>query len=145
MAGRKRAPHGQSGVTEAQRASVIGAMRVGLSFDKACRVNNLAPNSMRRERKRLPEFDADCIGAKSHLEQQCLDVIQASAIKQWQAAAWLLERCFGDRYKIHRKAETNNAPATVVINTRPMKGDNDTAGSNADSTRGGGGSDSGAD
>ncbi len=39
----------------------------------------------------------------------------------------------------------HSGPVQVVINTRPMKGDNDTSGSNADTTRGGGGSDSGAD
>lgn len=56
--------------------------------------------------------------AQAEGEVRCLALIASAAQKQWQAAAWLLERRYPEKYgrKDRRDEEKNDQPLTVIVN-----------------------------
>lgn len=92
--------------------AVINAVSEGLPRDTAARLARIAPSTLfdwlargRDGESRFAEFAERVKEAEAQAEQKLIAVIREAAPKQWQAAAWLLERRRPEAYAITNKRE----------------------------------------
>ena len=103
MAKRKR-------LTPKERSEVLAILSAGCSRAAAARCVQCTPYRLRREIVENAKF-AELVGkAEEGVELFYLSRIRGASIKDWRAAAWVLERRLPDRYGT-KKAGTLTAEA----------------------------------
>ncbi len=86
--------------TPENRAKILEALELGTSFDSAAKYAGMDPDTLRTWRREDTSFFEDCEKARGRMQVTMLAVIKRAAIteKQWQAAAWKLERIFPEEF-----------------------------------------------
>jgi transposase len=77
---------------------VVEATRKGLTRKVAARAAGVAPSTLYKELRENAEFSQQVKNAQADGEECLVDLIREHAAATWQAAAWLLERRYPDRY-----------------------------------------------
>lgn len=112
---------------ERVRNTIIAALKMGLSREDACYLAGVSPSTFSKFVNRLEEsqtdtksvtkelldFFIDIKKARSELKVRMLRKIDEAAEKNWQAAAWRLERGFPDEFG----RKFNEAKVTVDKNS----------------------------
>jgi transposase len=79
-------------------AKVIEATRKGLTRAVAARAAGISPTTLYKELRENPQFAQAIKEAQASGEEALVDIIKGHAFETWQAAAWLLERRYPERY-----------------------------------------------
>ena len=87
MLGRPR-----SVMTEPVIATILRAVEVGLPVERAAHAAGVDAATVRSHRKRHSEFATALEKAEATSALRLVTRIQTASEKQWQAAAWILER-----------------------------------------------------
>lgn len=74
------------------------ATRKGLTRKVAARVAGISPTTLYKYLREDAEFAQRVKSAQADGEESLVDLIREHAADTWQAAAWLLERRYPDRY-----------------------------------------------
>jgi hypothetical protein len=98
-----------------QQRDVCTILSVGGSRETAAKFVGCAPEAIRRDADRDPEFSERLKRAESNLEVTHLSIIQEAAKKNWRASAWVLERIRPERFaKRDPHAVTNEQLGAVL-------------------------------
>lgn len=92
-------------------------LAMGMTNEDASNCVDINPDTFYEWMKNKPEFSEAVLKAKSQGEAANLLIIHRAREKQWQAAAWLLERQHYDRYGIKTRLEhsgPNGAPIKMI-------------------------------
>ncbi len=119
-------------LTPAVKKTICKAIKAGAKLEIAARAAGIGARTLdewlkhgRDELQADPDASGPCAAfvskvmiASAKNEQELIGIIRKEAPKTWQAAAWLLERKFPERYaKVDRLRvsgdETNNKPVAV--------------------------------
>jgi hypothetical protein len=86
--------------TDTARTRIIEAIKQGNSFAGAAKYAGMSENSFREWRRDDVELSEACDQAREEMKVAMLAVISRAAVndKQWQAAAWKLERIFPEEF-----------------------------------------------
>ncbi len=126
-------------LTPEVQTQIVNALRLGAYHETAAGIAGIHVSTLRdwlrrgaRERRRLredsrakprkkekvfAEFSEACEKASANSELGDLAVIARASSKQWQAAAWRLERKYPERYALRNRHEitgSNGGPLQVV-------------------------------
>ena len=108
--------------TPAKATRIVEAIRQGVPFKLAAAAGGVSYNTFLRWRndgsrpdapRHLREFCHQVRNAEAEAAQRFLGLIEAAAERNWQAAAWILERRYPDIYGKNAKPPE-----------RPIRGDN---------------------
>jgi hypothetical protein len=101
---------------------VLEALRKGLSISAACAAAQVGRTTWYRWVEADPTLEERAEEALSAVETRLLGIIEEHAVKQWQAAAWILERRFPKRWSLRDSAITrdddrssNNEPQKITL------------------------------
>lgn len=84
--------------TDERADKIISAIRVGATFRLACQYGGITEETFSQWRKSKPEFSERVKEAEGAGAVGWLAVIEKAAPKNWQAAAWKLERRYPHEY-----------------------------------------------
>lgn len=73
-------------------------IKTGATYKDACAIAGIGQKTFERWRIRYDDFDEAIKKAESECKRICETKIMAAASKQWQAAAWWLERKHSDEF-----------------------------------------------
>ena len=85
-------------MTAEAKEKIVKAVRLGLWPDRAAAMHGIAPGTMRKERKRDPEFATALKRAEAEAEAAVHSKILRHMDRQWTACAWMLERRWPARW-----------------------------------------------
>jgi transposase len=77
---------------------VVEATRKGLTRAVAAGLAGVSPTTLYKYLRQDAEFAQRVKSAQRHGEEALVDLIREHAAQTWQAAAWLLERRYPERY-----------------------------------------------
>lgn len=121
---------GEPSITAAQRKKLLDTIRLGVNKDDAAKLAGIPRRTFFEwlEKGKQPDapagyrkFFEDVEVALIQVEQKRLGVIDRASAEEWQAAAWLLERKFPDRYGRRTRLDGNiNVTATPVLDVSKL-------------------------
>lgn len=85
-------------MTAEAKAKICKAVRLGIWPDRAAEMHGIRAGTMRKERKRDPEFATALKEAEAHAESAIYGKILRHMDGQWTACAWMLERRWPERW-----------------------------------------------
>jgi len=93
-------------LTPAMTAKLVKALKSGITASAACSIVGIANKTYYEWLKKGREGNGDIYEkfliaiekANAEAEKAMLDIITNHSVKHWQAAAWVLERRFRDRW-----------------------------------------------
>ncbi len=88
-------------------------LRSGNSRNDACILSDINQDTFYEWLKK-PEFSEAVKKAEIEFKERNIMLIQAAAIKSWQAAAWLLERKYSEEYALKQKQDHNVSPDAAL-------------------------------
>jgi transposase len=100
---------------------VLESLRKGLSISAACAAAQVGRTTWYRWVEADPTLEERAEEALSVVESRLLALIEEHAVKQWQAAAWILERRFPKRWSLRESAinrvddNQNSEPQKIVL------------------------------
>lgn len=84
--------------TEQKVATLLASLEGGCSRSHAAALAGINAQTFERWVLTDPAFEQSVLSAEATCQRQALAVVSAAASKQWQAAAWMLERRFPETY-----------------------------------------------
>ena len=78
--------------------TIINSIRKGATHGLACQAAGIGEQTFYGWMKDFPEFSDRVKAVESEAAERWLAYIESSAPKEWQAAAWLLERRYHQAY-----------------------------------------------
>jgi hypothetical protein len=90
---------------------ILAAVRQGVTLTTAAKLAGMHVGTLGEWRRSDPAVDAEVKKAVAESEVALVQTVQTAAQKQWQAAAWLLERRWPERW----------ARRDIVIDVSKMK------------------------
>jgi hypothetical protein len=119
--------------TPERRALILEALAQGATHQDCADLVGIEASTLRTWTRDDPEFYRECNAARAKMKVMMLAIIQKAAVewKQWQAAAWKLERIFPEEFgrrwqpmpmvKDDASGETAGKVYRVVVEPRPTK------------------------
>ena len=77
---------------------ILSTVALGIWPDRAAQIHGISPVAMRKHKQRHPDFVTAIEKAEAEAEAGFHGKILRATEKQWQAAAWMLERRWPNRY-----------------------------------------------
>jgi hypothetical protein len=119
---RRRRPGRPSKLTPESASRILAAVRCGCPNTIACRSAGIGESTLyqwldfARDRpdSEYAEFAERLEEARDEGVAARLALIQKAAVKDWRAAAWLLERDVPDRFSMRFRVEHEASPTTVA-------------------------------
>ena len=90
--------------------AILRAVEQGLPVDRAAYACGVEPSTVRSHRERNPSFGTSLEKAQAISMEHMVRRITSASEKQWQAAAWILERRFPSEWA---RREEGNKPVTA--------------------------------
>jgi hypothetical protein len=113
----KRVPNPKGGPTvltpEVEAKILAGIRDAGMSFRTACAYAGISEDTLGRRRKADAEFAARVDHAREMFKAKMVTLISAAAPKNWNAAAWLLERKHPEEFG-RQRLETEHSGAVKI-------------------------------
>ena len=113
----KRVPNPKGGptvLTPEVEAKILGGIRdAGMSLRTACAYAGISDDTLLRRRKADAEFAARVEHAREMFKAKMVTLISAAAPKNWNAAAWLLERKHPEEFG-RQRLETEHSGAVKI-------------------------------
>jgi transposase len=113
--------NGQTGrppkIGDTERREIIAVVATGGSLNDAADVVGIARDTLNRHLRENPAFRKGVDRAIAKGKIRLIKKVKNG--KPWQAAAWMLERKFGEEYGKRDKVDIQHA-GTVTHNVRPM-------------------------
>ena len=85
--------------------SILEAIRIGITFERAAELHRVSRATIYRWRNEDPEFDKDVLEAVVYSEAILLQRINDKTADDWKAAAWILERRHPEQYSQRREID----------------------------------------
>jgi len=85
--------------------SILEAIRIGITFERAAELHRVSRATIYRWRNEDPEFDKDVLEAVVYSEAILLQRINDKTTDDWKAAAWILERRHPNQYSPRREID----------------------------------------
>jgi len=85
-------------MTDEKITDILRTVALGIWPDRAARIHGISAATMRKHKQRHPEFVTALEKAESEAESSIHGKILKAMDKSWQAAAWMLERRWPNRY-----------------------------------------------
>jgi hypothetical protein len=92
-------------IKKGQLEVLMNAIKLGMTDTDACKIARISREWFYEKQRIDEKFAADIDATRAEWKQRNLSIIQRAAIKQWQPAAWLLERKHPDEYALRQKLE----------------------------------------
>jgi transposase len=124
---RKRAPRGtgKAGrprkIGEAERKQIIAVVKVGGSMSDAAGIVGVSLKTIQNAYRHNPDFYAGVMKAKRDGKLQLIKKVKSA--KPWQAAAWMLERKYGQEFgrkDRHEHTGANGGPIKSETKVGPL-------------------------
>lgn len=117
MAKKKPRPIGRprTEMTDENIAAILRTVALGVWPDRAAQMHGVSADAMRKHKERHPDFVTAIEKAEAQAESGYLSKILRHTEKQWTAAAWMLERRWGDRWAQRQKLEHSGNPDAPVV------------------------------
>ncbi len=117
MAKKKPRPVGRprTEMTDENIAAILRTVALGVWPDRAAQMHGVSADAMRKHKERHPDFVTAIEKAEAQAESGYLSKILRHTEKQWTAAAWMLERRWGDRWAQRQKLEHSGNPDAPVV------------------------------
>ena len=113
----KRVPNPKGGPTvltpEVEAKILAGIRDAGMSLRTACAYAGISDDTLARRRKSDAEFAARVEHAREMFKAKMVTLISAAAPKNWNAAAWLLERKHPEEFG-RQRLETEHSGAVKI-------------------------------
>jgi gas vesicle protein len=105
----------RSKLTRETMEDIVKCLEHGMALSHACSYARISSETMRIWQEKFPEVKEAVDKAQSHAVMRCLETINHEAVdmKNWNAAAWLLERRFPHAF--------NKTVTEVVGGDKPIK------------------------
>ena len=118
----RRKPGRPSKLSPETAARVLSAVRCGAPNKVACAAAGICTETMNswlrkaddRPGSEYAAFSANLTRARQEGITARLAIIQKAAVKDWRAAAWLLERDVPDQFSLRFRVEHSAEPATIA-------------------------------
>ena len=85
--------------------SILEAIRIGITFERAAELHRVSRATIYRWRNEDPEFDKDVLEAVVYSEAILLQRINDKTADDWKAAARILERRHPEQYSQRREID----------------------------------------
>jgi hypothetical protein len=102
-------------MTDENIAAILRTVALGVWPDRAAQMHGVSADAMRMHKMRHPEFVTSLEKAEAQAESGYLSKILRHTEKQWTAAAWMLERRWGERWAQRQKIEHSGNPDSPVV------------------------------
>ena len=102
-------------MTDENIAAILRTVALGVWPDRAAQMHGVSADAMRKHKERHPDFVTAIEKAEAQAESGYLSKILRHTEKQWTAAAWMLERRWGDRWAQRQKLEHSGNPDAPVV------------------------------
>ena len=103
-------------LTPEVEAKILGGIRdVGMSLRTACAYAGISEDTLGRRRKTDVEFAARVEHAREMFKAKMLALISVAAPKNWNAAAWLLERKHPEEFGRQRLDTEHSGAVKITI------------------------------
>ncbi|MHB1549586.1 MAG: hypothetical protein ACYCX6_00095 [Vulcanimicrobiaceae bacterium] len=101
-------------LTPEVEAKILAGIRdAGMSLQTACAWAGISDDTLARQRKKDPELAARVERAREMFKAKMVTLISAAAPKNWNAAAWLLERKHPEEFG-RQRLETEHSGAVKI-------------------------------
>jgi len=109
---------------DARQREVCALLSAGCSLQAAAQYIQCAPNTIRREAERNPDFGRRFREARLNAQLSPLQAMRKAAASHWRAAAWMLERADPDHFGRHpppafrpKQAQTLKQDILAILST----------------------------
>ena len=103
-------------LTPEVEAKILAGIRdAGMSLQTACAWAGISDDTLARQRKKDPELAARVERAREMFKAKMVTLISAAAPKNWNAAAWLLERRWPEEFGRQRLDTEHSGAINITI------------------------------
>jgi hypothetical protein len=103
-------------LTPEVEAKILAGIRdAGMSLQTACAWAGISDDTLARQRKKDPELAARVERAREMFKAKMVTLISAAAPKNWNAAAWLLERKHPEEFGRQRLETEHSGGVKITI------------------------------
>lgn len=93
---------------------IIDNLKLGLTITDACAYVKVGRSTFYKYLKLYPDKSLEVEQAKMECKRRMIGVVQRAAIRQWQPAAWWLERKHSEEYALRNKVEVSGVKILVI-------------------------------
>ncbi len=120
MASKKQAVGRPRSVMDAETCeAILRTVALGVWPDRAAKIHGVDPATMRKHKQRNADFVTELEKAEASAEAGFMAKILRHTEKQWTAAAWMLERRWGERWAKREHLTTTEDSAAQETGPTP--------------------------
>jgi hypothetical protein len=121
MTRKKKIVNGRSGscMNNENIAKLLANLESGLTRTDACVMAGINKSTFYEHLKKYPDFAQSVEYAEIKMKKTCLDTIAKAGQSAWTACAWLLERKFGNEFRLKTEV-TNNISGEVNVKSESI-------------------------